>query len=214
MIEEIIELNFRVEGNSLLPYDNGYLLFSSMCRIMPDLHAMENTLISRINGDTIKKTKQIEITKNSNFSIRLPKRYCNIFLNNFFEKKLTILKSEILLREVILNNITGKKSLYSDLVLLINKDENNTKTVPNPFDYLNKIFQILKNENINGIPELLKQRKEKLNNNYYRMRTCRIHKHNLVGYSLKINNLNENDSILLQKKGLGSGKKCGCGFFK
>lgn len=214
MLEEIIELNFKIEGNSLLPYDNGYQLFSSMCREMPDLHKMENILISRVSGNTIKKTKQIEITRNSNFSIRLPKKYCNIFLDNFFEKKLTILESEILLREVNIKNIIGKESLYSDLVLLINKDENNTKTVPNPFDYLNKIFQILKNENINGIPELLKQKKEKLNNNYYRMRTCRIHKRNLVGYSLKINNLNEKDSILIQKNGLGSCKKFGCGFFK
>jgi CRISPR-associated protein Cas6 len=45
-------------------------------------------------------------------------------------------------------------------------------------------------------------------------KTFTIHDKKVVGYSMTINELSDEDSILIQEHGIGGRRKMGCGFFE
>ena len=65
-----VDLAFPLTGK-LLPLDNGYIIYSALSRICPNLHELKNISIHPIIGIP-NSSKQLRLTKRSRLQIRIP----------------------------------------------------------------------------------------------------------------------------------------------
>ena len=61
---------FPLKGR-LLPLDNGYLVYSALSRLCPNIHELNNIAIHPIEGKP-NPYKQLKLTKRSKLKIRIP----------------------------------------------------------------------------------------------------------------------------------------------
>lgn len=186
-----IELCFQVIGKNL-PVDHGFALYSALSKILPVLHENADASLALIKGRYYGEGK-LDISPSSELVLRVHQSSISKY-TVLAGKKLNIMGHKILLGTYRIKLIIPQKNLWAKIVT--------TKNGQDFSRFEKEIARQLEDLKINSSPKIGKRK------------TFRIHKKQIVGYELHIQNLTDEQSIVLQEEGIGGRKKMGCGFFE
>jgi CRISPR-associated protein Cas6 len=194
-----VELSFGVIGQTL-PADHGYGLYSAIAHLCSDIHEQEGVSIQTISGKPDGEGK-IYLSRQSQLKIRLPYEPEKIALVlPLAGQQLKIGKHEIQLGIPQIFPLYPVDKLRSRIVTIKKFQE------PEPFkdaaqrqlDALGIQGNLLLPLNEAGEPS---------------RKAIKIKTYSVVGFSLIVTDLNEEDSLKLQAVGLGGKHRMGCGIF-
>ena len=193
----MISIVFPVRGEKL-PADHGYPLYSAISQIKPELHEKSWFGIELISGIPFDKGIIALPTRGAELRLRIP-------ADKFGEviplsgKQLDIDGYKIRLGIPTARPLLPASSLYSRIVTFRNSLE-----VPKFLETANR--DLLEKE----IKAELEVPKE-IYSRHRRIITIKGKK--IVGFSLIVHGLNDEDSLKLQSEGLGGRRSMGCGIF-
>lgn len=200
-MNNIINLVFPVKGN-ILYADHNHKLLGCLSQKIPQIHNLEGLAINTISGVPDKQGK-ISLTANSRLYLRLPVEAIAL-VYPLAGQTLTLGEYQIKLGNPELQTIKGVESLKARLVTI--------KGYTEPASFLEAAYRQLQALGIQaniGIPANDEGSPKRL--------TLKINKPNrsytIVGFSVVVSDLSEEDSIKLQIHGLGGKRRLGCGVF-
>ena len=205
-----VDLGFKITGTAL-PVDHGYLLFSAISDIIPELHGDEMIGIHPISG-TLIGNRSLVLNEKSRLIIRTDSEKIKNLLC-LAGKKLVIGGNNILVGIPTVRPLKPSANLYSRLVVI--------KGFTEPDSFLESAKKQLSGLGIKGEACLIRQDDIKQANigkrggshSEYLRRTIKIHDKEIVGFAVRVEGLNAEESICLQEKGLGGRRRFGCGIF-
>ena len=194
-----VELSFGVVGKTL-PADHGYGLYSAIAHLCPDIHEQEGVSILTIPGEPDHRGK-IHLSQSSHLKIRLPYEPSKLALVlPLAGQTLTIGKHSIQLTIPQIHPLRPVDKLRSRIVTIKKFQE------PEPFKEAAQ--RQLDAQGIQGNLILpLNEEGEPSR------KAIKIKNYSVVGFSLIVTDLNEEDSLKLQQLGLGGKRRMGCGIF-
>ena len=197
--QSYVELSFGVIGQTL-PADHGYGLYGALSDLCPELHGQEGVSIQTISGEPDGQGK-IYLSKQSRLKIRLPYDPVKISLVlPLAGQQFTIGRHEIQLGIPQIFPLSPVDKLRSRIVTIKKFQE------PEPFkdaaqrqlDALGIRGTLILPLNEVGEPS---------------RKAIKIKAFSVVGFSLIVTDLNDEDSLKLQQLGLGGKHRMGCGIF-
>ena len=194
-----VELSFRVIGETL-PADHGYGLYSAIVHLCPEIHEQEGISILTIPGEPNRKGK-IHLSKSSRLRIRLPYEPEKLaFVLPLAGQKLTIGSHSIQLDIPQIFPLRPVDKLRSRIVTIkkFQEAEPFKEAAQRQLDARGIRGNLILPLNEEGEPS---------------RKTIKIKTYSVVGFSLAVTDLNEQDSIALQQRGLGGKHRMGCGIF-
>lgn len=192
-----VDLKFPISGHTI-PFNHGYTLYAAICDQFPVIHNLNTLSIHPITGKP-KFPHLLHLTEDSYLCLRLPVNQVPL-IYRLAGKTLTLNQHKIRLGLPESKFITPYPHLYSRLVVIKGFDD------PQPF--LEAAQRQLNQRNITATLRLItRPQGEPIR------RIFNIKKKTLVGYGVKISDLNDKDSISLQEQGIGGKHKMGCGVF-
>ena len=192
-----IDLKFPLTGHSI-PFNHGYPLYGAISHQLSVIHNLDTLSIHPITGKP-EFPHLLHITEDSYLCLRLPINQVPL-IYRLAGKTLTLNQHKIRLGLPESQFITPHHHLYSRLVVIRGFDD------PQPF--LEAAQRQLNQRNITATFNLT----TRLQSEPIR-RILNIKGKTLVGYGVKISDLNKQDSISLQEQGIGGKHKMGCGVF-
>jgi CRISPR-associated protein Cas6 len=193
-----VTMRFPVEGKQL-PADHGYALYSAIAHLAPALHNSPWLGTELISGVPWGEGIIMLPNRGAFFALRLPADQCAHALP-LAGKRLNIDGHNIRLGIPTINLLTPAQALYARIVII------KKFTEAEPFlEAARRQLEALKIKSRLELP--LDERGR------YRRRILRIHGKTIVGFSLIAHELSDEDSILLQSRGLGGKRNMGCGIF-
>jgi CRISPR-associated protein Cas6 len=186
-----VDLCFLVTGRNIT-VDHGFDLYSAISRINPDFHEAEGIGIKPIRGRYI-GDGLLDIHPNSWLTIRLRTSVLPGYIN-LAGKTIKIKDHSIQIGVPQTRSLVAGSYLYAHLVTTRNGQDQQR--------FENEISRQMAELKVNG------------ECNIGERKTFTIHDKKVVGYSMTINELSDEDSILIQEHGLGGRRKMGCGFFE
>lgn len=208
-----IDVAFRITGRSI-PVDHGYCLYSALSRLAPLLHQADWLGIHPIEGNPTSPSL-LALSPWSRLRFRLPAENIAklIFLSG---KRLELSASG---RKHVLHigvpevyPLKAAASLYSHYVAIKLSEIEKTGVPLTREMFVRAIEQQLKAINITGDVWIDDGRDSKARE--LSRRILRIKNKTIVCYSVQINKLSSDDSLLLQEAGLGGRRRMGCGLFQ
>jgi CRISPR-associated protein Cas6 len=194
-----IELCFGVVGQTL-PADHGYGLYSAIAHPCPMVHEQDGISILTISGEPDKQGK-IYLSKNSQLRIRLPYDANKIAqVLPLAGQTLKIGTHQIQLGIPQIFPLRPFDKLRSRIVTI--------KKFQDPEPFLEAAKRQLDALNIQG--NLILPLNE---NGESSRKAIKIKTYSVVGFSLVVTDLSDEDSIKLQTHGLGGKHRMGCGIF-
>jgi CRISPR-associated endonuclease/helicase Cas3 len=202
-MNNIINLVFPIQGK-ILHADHNHRLLGSLSEKIPELHNLEGLAINTISGIPDKQGT-IVLTSSSRLYLRLPVEAIAL-VYPLVGQTLTIGEYQIKLGNPELQTLQSCESLKSRLVTI--------KGYTEPASFLeaaNRQLQALEIKANIGIPADEEGEPKRL--------TLKINKpdqkrsYTIVGFSVVVSDLTEEDSIKLQVHGLGGKRRLGCGVF-
>ena len=197
-----IDLVFSLTGQTL-PLDKGYIVYSALSRICPAIHELENISIHPIAGIP-EPSKQLRLTQRSKLQIRLPVDLIPSIYESLAGQTFSIGKNQFQLGIPEYNPLQSFPDLYSRLVIIRRFQE--------PQRFLEAAKRQLERLNIQGTITLSTRA-----NGQPQCRQLTIRKKDktfpLRGFGVQVTDLNPEDSITLQKYGMGGKQKMMCGVF-
>lgn len=200
-MNKIINLVFPVQGTTLHA-DHNHKLLASLSEKIPQLHHLVGLAINTVSGIPDKQGK-ITLTSASRLYLRLPVEAITL-VYPLTGQTLNVGGYSIKLGNPELQTLQAVESLKSRLVTI--------KGYLEPEAFLEAAYRQLQAleiqanigipANDNGEPKRLTLKITKPNRSY-----------TIVGFSIVVDNLNEEDSIKLQIHGLGGKRRLGCGVF-
>jgi CRISPR-associated protein Cas6 len=194
-----VELSFEAVGQTL-PADHGYGLYSAIAHLCPKIHGQEGISIQTISGKPDNQGK-IYLSRQSQLRIRLPYDPERISLVlPLAGQRLVIGSHAIQLGIPQIHLLRPVEKLRSRIVTIKKFQE------PEPFldaaqrqlDALGIQGNLLIPINEQGEPS---------------RKAIKIKSYSVVGFSVIVTDLNDEDSLKLQKYGLGGKHRMGCGIF-
>jgi CRISPR-associated endonuclease/helicase Cas3 len=197
-----IDLVFSLTGQSL-PLDNGYIVYSALSRICPAIHQLENISIHPIAGIP-NPSKQLRLTQRSKLQIRLPVELIPFIYESLVGQSFSIGQHQFQLGIPEYNPLHPFPDLYSRLVII--------KRFQEPQRFLEAAKRQLERLGIQGAINLSTR-----SNGQPQCRQLTIENKAGIfpvrGFGVQVTNLSEEDSITLQKYGIGGKQKMMCGVF-
>ncbi len=192
-----IDLKVPLTGHTV-PFNHGYPLYAAISHQFPVIHNLDTLSIHPITGKP-EFPHLLYLTEDSYLCLRLPINQVPL-IYRLAGKTLTLNQHKIRLGLPESQFITPHSHLYSRLVVIRGFDD------PQPF--LEAAQRQLNQRNITATLSLItRPQGEPIR------RIIKVKRRTLVGYGVKISNLNEQDSISLQEQGIGGKHKMGCGVF-
>ncbi len=194
-----VELSFGINGETL-PADHGYGLYSAIAHLCPMVHEQEGVSISTISGEPDRQGK-IYLAKGSQLKIRLPYEVDKI-------AQILPLAGQTLK--------IGTHSIQLSIPQIFPLQ---------PFDKLrSRIVTIKKFQDPEPFLEAVKRQMDALEiqgNAFIPLdetglplrKAIKIKKFSVVGFSVVVTDLSDEDSLKLQAHGLGGKHRMGCGVF-
>jgi CRISPR-associated endonuclease/helicase Cas3 len=197
-----IDLVFSLIGKSL-PLDNGYIVYSALSRICPPIHELENISIHPIAGIP-EPSKQLRLTQRSKLQIRLPVDLIPLIYESLAGQTFSIGQHQFQLDIPEYNPLHPFPNLYSRLVIIRRFQESQAflEAVKRQLERLNIQGTITLSTRANGQPQC-RQLTLKNKTGTFAVR----------GFGVQVTDLNPEDSITLQKYGIGGKQKMMCGVF-
>ena len=197
-----VDLAFPLKGKPL-PLDNGYIIYSALSRICPNLHRLTNIFIHPIAGIP-NSSKQLRLTKRSKLQIRIQIEQIPLIYEFLAGQTFSIGQSQFHIGIPEYKELTPCSILYSRLVII--------RRCIEPSVFLEAAQRQLEDLGIKGNIDILKKKNGQLQ--------CRqlVIKKNIGtfpvrGYGVEVKDLSEEDSLKLQQHGIGGKKKMMCGVF-
>lgn len=192
-----IIVHFPVNGKQL-PADHGYLLYSAISQIKPELHEKKWLGIEKISGVPFDKGIITLPTRGACLKMRLPAdKFGEVFA--LAGKQIEIEGYKIRLGIPVARPIQPSPSLYSIIVTF-----KNSLTVEK---FLETAAREFAEKEITANLEIPKE----THSRHRRIITIKGKK--VVGFSLIAHDLNDEDSLKLQSLGIGGRRSMGCGIF-
>ncbi len=206
----VVDVQFPVRGN-LIPVDHGYLLFSSLSHLIPELHGDDGVAVHQINGPLVGNRCRL-VTDQSRLTIRLPSERIREILP-LAGKSLSVGDHKVEVGVPHTKALVPSARLYSSLVVI--------KGFMEPAPFLEAARRQLDALEVKGVPHLVEQMHIQEANRHNETgshspvlrRTIRIRDKEIVGFALGVEELNAEESILLQEIGIGGRRRFGCGVF-
>jgi CRISPR-associated endonuclease/helicase Cas3 len=197
-----IDLVFSLTGQTL-PLDNGYIVYSALSRICPAIHELENISIHPIAGIP-ESSKQLRLTQRSKLQIRLPVDLIPFIYESLAGQTFSIGHNQFQLGIPEYNPLAPFPNLYSRLVIIRRFQESQA--------FLEAAERQLKSKGIQGTINLSTR-----SNGQAQCRQLTLKNQTgtfaVRGFGVQISDLNSEDSITLQKYGIGGKHKMMCGVF-
>jgi CRISPR-associated protein Cas6 len=194
-----VELCFGVIGQTL-PADHGYGLYSAIAHLCPKIHEQEGVSIQTISGEPDSQGK-IYLSRQSRLKIRLPYEPEKISLVlPLAGQQLTIGKHAIQLGIPQIFPLYPVDTLRSRIVTIkkFQEPELFKQAAQRQLDALGIQGNLVLPLNEAGEPS---------------RKAIKIKIYSVVGFSLIVTDLNDEDSLKLQACGLGGKHRMGCGIF-
>jgi CRISPR-associated protein Cas6 len=199
-----VDVVFPLKGR-FLPLDNGYLVYSALSNLCPNIHKpeLDNIAIHPIAGKP-NSYKQLKLTKRSKLKIRIPLEQIPLIYQFLVEKTFKIGESPFHIGIPEYKALTPASSLYSRLVII--------RRCIEPQVFIETAQHQLQALGITGKINLLQKQ-----NGQLQCRQLVMRKEEgtfpLIGYGVEVTDLSESNSIKLQQQGIGGKRKMMCGVF-
>lgn len=167
-----------------LPADHGYLVYSAISRSNPLLHSVDWLAIELISGTPSGRGLIALPDREASLCLRLPAEHYRDVLP-LAGKRLEIAGHQIRLGIPVARSLQSAPSLYARIVTI----KKFTEAEP----FLEAVKRKLDQFNIKGRVELPRDEQGR-----YRRRIVTIHGKSVVGFSVGVHDLNEENSLLLQ----------------
>ena len=197
-----LDLVFPLKGK-LLPIDNGYLIYSALSRLCPNIHKSNNIAIHPIAGKP-NRYKQLKLTQRSQIKIRIPLEQIPHIYQFLVEQTFKIGESQFHIGIPEYKALTPASSLYSRLVII--------RPHRKPQNFIEAAQRQLKALGVIGRINLLQKSDGQLQCRQLTMRK-KEGTFPLIGYGVEVSDLSEADSIKLQQHGIGGKRNMMCGVF-
>ena len=207
-----IELIFSLTAAHPIPSDHGYLLYSAISQLLPEVHGENRLAIHPIRGQQI-GDRMIQLTNHSCLSIRVPDGEIAPLLK-LAGQALRIGATSIRVGVPQIQGLTPATTLRSRLVVI--KVANTNAQALTPETFLEAARKQLTTLGISDQALLTIPAKSASDLDQPpqpQRRTLRIHDKEIVGYELLVEGLTAEESITLQEHGLGGKRHMGCGVF-
>lgn len=191
-------MRFPITGREL-PADHGYALYAAVSRLAPALHDASWLGIELINGVPWREGVIMLPTRGASFSLRLPAERCAQALR-LAGKRIDIANNSIRLGIPTIKLLEPARNLYARIVVI--------KKFMEPEPFLEAAYRQLATLSISGKLEVPLDEEGR-----FRRRVITVCGRTIVGFSLLVRDLSDDDSLLLQARGLGGKRHMGCGIF-
>ncbi|PSF27338.1 type I-MYXAN CRISPR-associated protein Cas6/Cmx6 [Aphanothece hegewaldii CCALA 016] len=195
-------LVFKIKGEPI-PLDNGYLVYSALCRICPPLHELNSVGIHPITGNPTSNHFLI-LNYQSRLKIRIHHQQIPLIYPYLTAQTFQISQHTYQLNIPDYQPLLPSESLYSRLVVI--------KGFQEPFTFIEAVQRQLNELEIQGKVELLTRQ-----DGTPQRRQLTISKQEkqfkVRGFGVKISELNIEDSLTIQARGIGGKRKMMCGVF-
>ncbi len=193
-----INVRFLLTGTQL-PADHGYLLYSAISKASSSLHGIDWLAVELISGFPSGPGLIILPDRNATLRIRIPAdHYRDVLI--LAGKRLDIDGHQIRLGLPVARPLEPAPSLYARVVTI--------KKFTEPEPFLEAVSRQLDSLDLTGRAELPHDEQGR-----YRRRIVTIHGKSVVGFSVAVHDLNDEDSLKLQSSGIGGRRAMGCGIF-
>ncbi|MDQ3666485.1 MAG: type I-MYXAN CRISPR-associated protein Cas6/Cmx6 [Acidobacteriota bacterium] len=207
-----VDLSFRIIGNEI-PADHAYALYSSLSRLQPALHQAAWLAVHPING-TPSKVGTLKLTRSSRLRFRLPIDSVPALIP-LAGKRLPLVGgpsiSMIHIGVPEVNTLRPSATLHSRCVTIKVSEVENKEIEVDRDMFLKATRKRLAECGINGTVEIEQSLDER--GRERSRRVVRIKNRIVVGYAVTVKDLSDEDSLMLQEKGLGGRRRMGCGIF-
>lgn len=195
--EPFVEICFPVRGK-YIPADHGYALFAACVHLNPEIRQQETLSILTIPGFPDKQGK-ILLTEQSHLRIRItipqiPLVYC------LAGKSIRLGVHEITIGIPKIFMLKPSNVLSSRIVVIKGHQE--------PESFLTAAQRQLDELDISAQISIPRNR-----NGEYSRKTIKVKRYTVVGFSMLVSDLSEEDSLKLQQWGIGGKRHFGCGYF-
>jgi CRISPR-associated protein Cas6 len=193
-----INVSFSLAGKQL-PADHGYLLYSAISRSTPTLHGIDWLAIELVSGFPSGRGSIALPERDATLRLRIPADHYRDVLP-LAGKRLDIGGHQIRLGLPVARPLEPAPSLYARVVTI----KKFTEAEP----FLEAVKRKLDSFGVKGRVELPRDEQGR-----YRRRIVTIHGKSVVGFSVAVHDLNDEDSLKLQSLGIGGRRAMGCGVF-
>jgi CRISPR-associated protein Cas6 len=189
----IVDLSFPVFSQASLPVDHGYLLYASLCRVLPELHEVNEIGVHPMQGQQT-GNRQMQLTDYSRLMLRTAvDRIPSLIQLAGKEVKITDRTLRIGVPQV--QGLVPAPALRSRLVTTKNGDDVDR--------FRAELLRQLAAMKVS--PETILTITNR--------RTIRIKDKEIVGHEVILEGLTAEESIVVQEIGLGGRRHMGCGVF-
>lgn len=185
-----VDLAFRILGTTL-PVDHGYALYSSINRIIPEIHDAKEVGVHPIRG-VYTGNGALQLTEQSSLIFRMSDIWIRPLLK-LAGKRLDVDGCPLQVGVCETKLLLPTATLYSRLVTI--------KGFMEPESFLDACGRQLQEKGITAKLDLGERR------------TLRIKEKQVVGFEVMATGLTAEDSIRLQEVGIGGRRRMGCGVF-
>lgn len=189
----MIDLSFPVKSQASLPVDHGYLLYASLCRVLPELHAVNEIGVHPLHGRQT-GNRQMQLTEFSRLILRAAVDRIPSLIQ-LAGKELKVTERTIRVGVPQVHGLIPAPALRSRLVTTKNGDDIER--------FRTELLRQLSAMKVSAeaIVTITKRR------------TFRIKDKEIVGHEVILEGLTADESIVVQEIGLGGRRHMGCGVF-
>jgi CRISPR-associated protein Cas6 len=188
-----VDLAFPITSATSIPADHGYLLYSAVSKYIPELHQTDGVAIHPIRGRQ-DGMRGLSLQRWSAVTVRASDDRIGGFLK-LAGKSLRIGPAMVVVGVPTVSLVLASPKLRSRLVT--------TKNGTDPERFLAEVRRQMTTLGISERPGVTVGKR----------RTTRIKDKEVVGYELTVDQLGEQESLLLQRHGVGGRRVMCCGVF-
>ena len=208
----IFDLVFRITGEHI-PFDHGYMLYSGLSKLQPNLHEADWLAIHPINGLQAGH-RLLKLTPKSRLCFRIPADSLSVMLP-LAGKRLVLADNNATFSIHIgvpeLRLLKPKHELFSRCVTIKVSEAEKSNQPPNREMFLSAVQAQMQKLGIKGNAWIDDKRDTKGRESSRRV--IHIKGQTIVGYSVHVSDLSEEHSLKLQEVGIGGRRRFGAGIF-
>jgi CRISPR-associated protein Cas6 len=201
---------FPASPESILPADNGYLLYSAVSRILPWIHSNQDVGIHPLRGRLV-GNRLLSLSRGATLTFRVPAGFIGDLLP-LAGQTLRVAGASVQVGTPSVRPLIPAAELASRLVTIRGFQE--------PDAFLAAVHKQLEEMSISGKARLAARRSNKAvefggkgGQGEWTRRTLRVSDRNIVGFAVEVGSLSAVDSLKLEEAGLGGRRRFGCGIF-
>jgi len=196
----IVDLSFRVVATGPISADHGYRLYSSLSRLVPLIHRTNDVAIHPIRGRLV-GNRLMSLTPQSRLVIRTPHELVPSLLP-LTGKVVVLGGTRLQLGVPEVRALVPAASLRSRLVVIKIKES------PSAADLTVDVFAAALRQQLDALGV-----RREIDLRLGKRRSLRIKDKEIVGYEVILSQLQPEESLSIQERGLGGRHHMGCGIF-